>query len=303
MRVRGGRRAGDTGNPEGARSYRRVANSDYADIVARSRVPLVEAQVDAIVNAANNDLVGGGVCGAIFRAAGPELVAACRALGGCLTGEVELTPGFKLSAKLIIHAVGPKAAERPDLLASSYRQALQSATRRGLRSIAFTCIITGIYGFDPALAADIAMKTVKEWLEKPAKWSCMDRIIFVMHTAQDEALYAERWPTYFPPRRAPAYVRAVTATAPAPAAVAAWPRQQSTWLHVGQASHAADRAAYHHRENSISARRRGLSSDRHLHQFRRYPTLRRRSGQRRWPRHGPLGSRRRAQEYRRRHRR
>ncbi len=147
----------------------RVANAEYVEMVSRSRMPLVEAQVDAIVNATNNELAsGGGVCGAIFNAAGPELVEACRALGGCLTGEAKLTPGFNFAAKVIIHAVGPKSTEHPDLLASCYCQALQSATCRGLRSIAFSCISTGIYGFDPAMAVDIAMRTFKEWLEKRA---------------------------------------------------------------------------------------------------------------------------------------
>ncbi len=113
----------------------------------------MEAQVDAIVNAANSDLVGGGICGAIFRAAGPaEMFAACQALGGCLTGDVKVTPGFNLIAKVVIHAVGPKGSDRPDLLASCYSQALNARNRHGLRTIAFPCISTGVYGFHLAKA-------------------------------------------------------------------------------------------------------------------------------------------------------
>jgi O-acetyl-ADP-ribose deacetylase (regulator of RNase III) len=119
-------------------------------LVARSRIPLVEAQVDAVVNATNNDLAeGAGACGAILRAAGStKLTAACRSLGGCATGQVQVTSAFKLPAKMIIHAVGPRGSDRPDLLASSYRESLLALTRRGLRSLAYPCISTGDFGFD-----------------------------------------------------------------------------------------------------------------------------------------------------------
>ncbi len=132
-------------------------NAEYAHIVARSRIPIVEAQVDAIVNAANTNLAEGAeVCGAIFRATGSaELTASCRALGGCATGE----------AKVTIHAVGSRGSDRPDLLASCYRQSLIALSRRGLRTIAFSCIITGVYAFDFKQATDIARRTVVEWLE------------------------------------------------------------------------------------------------------------------------------------------
>jgi O-acetyl-ADP-ribose deacetylase (regulator of RNase III) len=125
--------------------------------------------VDAIVNAANEALApGGGVCGAIHRAAGPQLATACAALGGCQTGESRLTPGFDLPAKYVIHTVGPVwgGGERGEgsQLANCYRSALHLAAEKGLSSIAFPAISTGIYGFPPDRAALIALRTVRETL-------------------------------------------------------------------------------------------------------------------------------------------
>jgi hypothetical protein len=128
-----------------------------------------------------------------------------------------MTPGLKLIAKVVIHAGGPKGSDRQDLLASSFSQALKALTRHGLRTIAFQCISTGVYGFDLALSADIAMRTVKEWIERSANWSSVDRVVFVMHTDEEEAIYPDRWETSFPTRRAPVHVRLVTATTPTPA--------------------------------------------------------------------------------------
>ena len=107
--------------------------------------------VDAVVNAANAHLLpGGGVCGAVHRAAGPELAAACLALGGCPVGEARITPGIRLLAKHVIHAVGPiwqgGAQGEPELLASYYRRSLELAARRGLGTVAFPAISTGIFG-------------------------------------------------------------------------------------------------------------------------------------------------------------
>ena len=138
------------------------------------RIEIVEGDitrldVDAIVNAANTMLApGGGVCGAIHRAAGPELAAACAQLGGCETGEAKITPGFRLPARYVIHTVGPVwgggQSGEDRLLASCYRNSLALAAGHGLASIVFPAISTGIYGFPPDRAAAIAVATVLESL-------------------------------------------------------------------------------------------------------------------------------------------
>ncbi len=149
-------------------------------------------EVDAVVNAANEGLrKGGGVCGAIFKAAGMKLEEACRKLSPCLTGEARITPGFNLPAKYIIHAVGPVwhggSQSESELLASAYRSALKLAEDHGCQSIAYPAISTGIFGYPLHEATDIAVKTIREYL---AGGSTVQRVVLACFS--DEVLRTYR---------------------------------------------------------------------------------------------------------------
>jgi O-acetyl-ADP-ribose deacetylase (regulator of RNase III) len=142
--------------------------------VGQATLELVQGDItaqetEAIVNAANRTLLGGGgVDGAIHRAAGPELLAECRKLGGCATGEAKITKGYRLKAKHVIHTVGPiyhiEGKRAPELLASCYRRSLELASQHKLQSIAFPSISTGAFGYPLKEAAPIALKTVMDYL-------------------------------------------------------------------------------------------------------------------------------------------
>lgn len=164
----------------------------------KERIEVIDADitrqpVDAIVNAANSSLLGGGgVDGAIHRAAGPQLLAECRTLGGCPTGEAKITKGYNLLAKHVIHTVGPiwrgGNANEDQLLENCYRNSLQLAVKQGLKTIAFPSISTGVYGFPIDRASRIAVNTVKAFLENNES---IEKVVFVCFGQHDYQIYQD----------------------------------------------------------------------------------------------------------------
>ena len=155
---------------------------------------ITKLAVDAIVNAANTSLLGGGgVDGAIHRAAGPQLLEECRTLNGCPTGDAKITRGYQLPVKYVIHAVGPRWRDgrhgEAELLASAYRRSLEIAAKHGVKTIAFPNISTGIYGFPKEPAAEIAIREVRRFLKQHPD---IEKVIFVTFDRENYQLYRRK---------------------------------------------------------------------------------------------------------------
>ncbi|KAL1870264.1 hypothetical protein VTK73DRAFT_2783 [Phialemonium thermophilum] len=175
------------------------------DRIGVLRGDITTLAVDAIVNAANSSLLGGGgVDGAIHRAAGHQLLDACARLGGCHTGSAKITDGFKLPCRKVIHAVGPvydylNNGESERLLSSCYSTSLELALQNGCRSVAFSAISTGVYGYPSKEAAPVALAAVRKFLTEKDKEGRIQKVVFVTFEMKDVEAYNEFLPLYFPP--------------------------------------------------------------------------------------------------------
>ncbi|KAJ4364723.1 hypothetical protein N0V83_009320 [Neocucurbitaria cava] len=170
------------------------ASSTLNDKISVIRQDITTLAVDAIVNAANNSLLGGGgVDGAIHRAAGPELLDECKTLDGCETGSAKITDGYELPSKKVIHAVGPiywkEGRRSAELLSGCYRTSLQLAVDNGCKSIAFSALSTGVYGYPSGEASQVALETVRKFLDEEDKIDSLDRVIFCNFLQKDEDAY------------------------------------------------------------------------------------------------------------------
>ncbi|MGD2270458.1 MAG: O-acetyl-ADP-ribose deacetylase [Desulfobacterales bacterium] len=165
---------------------------DILNRIAVKQGDITKLDVDAIVNAANTSLLGGGgVDGAIHRAAGPELLKECRSIGGCPTGEARITGGYNLAARYVIHTVGPvynaKAKDKPrELLTRCYQNSLKLAVAHNVKSIAFPAISCGVYGYPIADACKVAVDTACNFLKNN---KLLEKVIFVLFSSQDKKVY------------------------------------------------------------------------------------------------------------------
>ncbi|KAI0084152.1 A1pp-domain-containing protein [Irpex rosettiformis] len=189
--------------PALAANIKYKTSGNLLDRVSLYQGTITELEVDAIVNAANRSLLGGGgVDGAIHRAAGRQLLAECRKLGGCPTGDAKITNGYNLPAKHVIHTVGPVYDEEQvdksaKLLASCYRRSLELAVQNSLKHVAFPSISTGLYGYPVKDATDIAINEVRQFLDSESGTK-LDRVIFVVWGDEDKLAYERLLPIYFP---------------------------------------------------------------------------------------------------------
>jgi O-acetyl-ADP-ribose deacetylase (regulator of RNase III) len=160
---------------------------------------ITQLEIDAIVNAAKTTLLGGGgIDGAIHKAAGKGLINECKMIGGCPPGHCRITSGYKLPAKYVIHTVGP-TGEIPPVLKACYKSVLRKIVKKNLKVVAFCCISTGIYGYPNEAAAHVALKTIRKWLEKDDNDKKIERIIFCIYLMVDFGIYQKLMQsTYFP---------------------------------------------------------------------------------------------------------
>ncbi|XP_076464139.1 ADP-ribose glycohydrolase MACROD2-like isoform X2 [Babylonia areolata] len=196
------RKSSKSSSVDKARSSRRTArfpvNEKLNKKISLFRGDITTLEIDAIVNAANNSLLGGGgVDGAIHAAAGSFLKRECSTLSGCDTGDAKITCGYKLPAKHVIHTVGP-IGEKPDMLHSAYRRSLEVLQQNQLASVAFPCISTGIYGYPAEAAAHVALDTIRHWMENEVYSKKVERIILCVFLKKDLEVYEDLLHIYFP---------------------------------------------------------------------------------------------------------